>query len=362
VLKQLQQRAAFVTATQPSLEGSDKLAVDKVNPLHLPYEHHPYAEDLNAGKNLAPAGTYNWEDLPYPYNTYRVKVDPADVENPGLVWKLFSDVRTAVPMGGLLSLPLFYHGVIQINEVFELSVITLSTMVMLRNALGDTVKNFLADTRNEIKEELLTAEKEYNAALDDCLNVHGKAQHVASYVKALNDGERALRAMEAAAQTRALKIEHRNRTVAMLDYLVMLRESQEAELRTRVADASRDAVQKAFASDKALQAKSIDLAIEALGKGERAAGDDSVEALFITEMKKAATSEAAKIEAEIAASKAEEATVFRKRFGVVETEVTEAMLSKASGDAAAMAALKARCGGVTPAVGTPITAKLPIDF
>ena len=54
--------------------------------------------------------------------------------------------------------------------------------------------------------------------------------------------------------------------------------------------------------------------------------------------------------------------MFRKRFGYVEDAVSESTLKRASGDAAAWAALTGRVGGKAPAAGDAYVLKAPITY
>lgn len=176
----------------------------------------------------------------------------------------------------------------------------------------------------------------------------------------INEGERALRQVETAADSRAMFIEQRDRMDAMLDYLVMTRQARDAAIAEDVTAQARTSVEKLLMSDAKLQQSTIDNAVAALGKSARSANDTVVEDAFRAAYADAAAK--AKKEQEAAGGvTAEERDLFARRFGMAST-VTEEMLSKAEGNAAAMAVLTAQCGGATPEVGTKIVQKLPIDY
>lgn len=90
-------------------DGSVSLKIDKENPL---YVADAWDDWNNVGyTNLTPKEHRYWDDLPAPYKYYDVRVDPADVENPGMIWQIFTNWKTALPATGLLALPMFVYGV-----------------------------------------------------------------------------------------------------------------------------------------------------------------------------------------------------------------------------------------------------------
>ena len=100
---------ALLDAKAEKDAASAEAPIDKTNPLHAPDNFEPWR---NAGyRNLAPRGWKEWTDLPAPYKYYDVKLDPKDVENPGLLWKLMTNWKTAIPITTLLALPAFVFDV-----------------------------------------------------------------------------------------------------------------------------------------------------------------------------------------------------------------------------------------------------------
>lgn len=247
-----------------------------------------------------------------------------------------------------------------IDEVFELSLITLSTMVLIKQAAGDKLAQALRDMRDEVKQELLTAEANYNEALTECLDVHDRASRSSEFVRMINDGERSLRAIEAEAKTRAVKTAERNKVVAMLDYLALLKQSGEHERREAIAEETRALVQDAFKTDSKLQQSSVDAAVAALTGS--ALDTSIVEKTFAEMRQKAEKNVDARLSSSTEARKETARGIFQKRFALTETEVTEQMLARAQADKAEMAVLTARCGGKTPTVGAKINQKLVIDY
>ena len=123
--------------------------VDKSNPLHAPDSLQPWR---NAGySNLAPEGWTQWEDLPAPYKYYQVKVDPKDVEEPGMLYKLFTKWQTGIPLVTLLALPAFVYDVVLIDERFELMMIFWTTLAVVNASAGDGIKKMFQDQVDEVK-------------------------------------------------------------------------------------------------------------------------------------------------------------------------------------------------------------------
>jgi hypothetical protein len=124
---------------------------------------------------------------------------------------------------------------------------------------------------------------------------------------------------------------------------------------------AREAVEASLEKDAALQQSSISAAIRALKDGATAAADDVVAPLFADKLRQARAELAAK-----PASKpmlnAHQIDLFKKRFGYIESAVSQDTLDRASKDAASLAVLTGRVGGKAPAVGLPYVTKAPILF
>jgi len=331
-------------------------AIDKTNPLYAPDNFEPWR---NAGyTNLAPKGWNEWSDLPAPYKYFEVKVDPKDVETEGLVWKTFTNWKTAIPVTALLALPAFVFDVVVVDERFELMLIFWSTMAMFQANFGGAVKKTLTDQIEQIKNELYGAEKKYNTALENCLDAHKKGQYLVDHVKTINAADRAIKAVEAAAKTRALKIEQRNKYVEMLDYLVAVTESKSTGALQEVVSRSRSTVETKLTADAALQQKLIENAILALQTGEK--DEETVPSLVHATVVE--TGEA--LQAELASGDALDSRVvelFQKRFDFSD-EVTPEMLQKAKADPKEWALLVGKVAGQQPVVGMPLYQRSPLEF
>merc|ERR1719223_46025 len=339
-----------------SSDSADGPLIDKENPLHAPDGFRTWR---NIGyRNLAPAGWQEWEDLPAPYNRYPVKVDPKDVENPGFLWKTFTDWKTGIPLAGLLSLPLFVFDVVIIDERFELMLIFWTTVALFNKQFGSTVKGAITSQIDEIREELESAESKYTTSLEECVDTYHRAKDVPQYLALLNEGERALRAAEAAARTRQMHIDERNRMEEMLDYLIMVKDSRDSQVSDEVTSTARMAAESALTADSKLQEATLTNAIAALTSSS--VTDSVVEDLYQQEFAKAQAAATKKL-AESGKASANDRELFAKRFGFA-AEVTEDMMTKAENDPAAMALLTAKVGGATPSVGMKLTQKMPIDY
>ena len=110
-------------------------------------------------------------------------------------------------------------------------------------------------------------------------------------------------------------------------------------------------------SDSKFQQQSINDALDTLG-GSMNFADMSVVSSFLDKMNTTVDAmTAAGVPAEVRERQRE---LFAKKFGFSDA-VTEGMLESAKANPKEWAALVAKCGGSTPAVGTPIAYKMPID-
>jgi len=347
-------RVALVLEEKKKTEEA-VVAVDKTNPLYAPDNFEPWR---NTGyTNLAPKGWKEWTDLPAPYKYYDVKVDPKDVESPGFLWNVFTNWRTGLPVATLLALPAFVYDVVVIDERFELMLIFWSTIAIFQHNFGGAIKSTITDAIAAVKSELLTAEKKYNAAVEETLDVHKKGQHVTQYIKMVNAGERALKHIEAASRTRAIKVDQSAKLVAMLDYLVQVSSSQGEGQAKGITASARVAAEKTLASDAALQQKLVENAIAALETSE--SSDTLVDELFRSNLATAVAK--AEEDSGSAAMDTQQRDLFLKRFGFHDT-VTEDLIKKAKADPAEWAVLVGKCGGEEPTVGRPILLKSPLSF
>ena len=83
--------AAPTFAEKEQGENNGEVEIDRSNPLYAPswrreWKHYGYTNiaQPKEGEDY----WKEWEDLPAPYKYYHVKVDPKDVENEGLLWKV----------------------------------------------------------------------------------------------------------------------------------------------------------------------------------------------------------------------------------------------------------------------------------
>jgi hypothetical protein len=83
-----------------------------------------------------------WEGLPAPYKYLGVKLNPAHVENHGMIWKALSDWKIAVPAVFMLSLPMWmFNWLPPFDERAELGLITVVAGVVAARALGAFYKD-----------------------------------------------------------------------------------------------------------------------------------------------------------------------------------------------------------------------------
>jgi hypothetical protein len=123
-----------LSESKPASDAAAAPAIDKTNPLYAPDNFEPWR---NAGyTNLAPRGWKEWEDLPAPYKYYDVKVDPKDVENEGLLWKTFTNWKTALPITALLALPAFVFDVRAVASLIPVNVLECDVLLLWPRSPG----------------------------------------------------------------------------------------------------------------------------------------------------------------------------------------------------------------------------------
>jgi hypothetical protein len=344
-------------------EDISPAGIDRTNPLYAPsyrreWKHQGYDNIANRDN---PAEWKEWEDLPAPYKYYHVKVDPADVENEGMIWKLATNWKTAIPLALSIAVPAFVFDVIVVDSHMELAAIFWACVAMVYRNAGDAIRGSLAEENEEVKKTLYGAEGEYFAALQENIDVHKKAIGLPGYVKAINVGERALKAVEAAAATRRVRATEAARMAEMLEYLAATSGVEEgAAASTAIVDAQL-AVDAKLAEGGAEQQATIADAIAALKAGGQLALGNTTEKLFNAAYTTYVNNPPKPDPAAAAAQKERESEIFNKRFGFVERALSEGELAKAQGDAAAMALLQARTGGNVSA-GAALKDPNPMDF
>lgn len=260
-----------------------------------------------------------WEDLPEgPFKHLGVKVNPDHVLQHGPVWSFFSDWRTAIPGALMLSLPLWMFNVLPgLDERMELALITVSAGWVAIKVGGPLARGFKRSRVATRVKALLQHESELNAEISEAIDAYGAGSNVVSYARAVNNAERALKALEAEAATKRVKSAARDALVSQLDYLVSLQASGAGAAEAEVLKAARSTVESSFEKDAKLQQASVDAAIKALTTGSSAASDDVVSPLFTKALESARKDNAAKPAAKPFANP-QLVDIFRKRFGLSE--------------------------------------------
>jgi len=350
--------AAIHTAAPAWAEAvadASALNIDKTNPLYAP---DAWDDWMNTGyKNLASKDHREWKDLPFPYKYYDVKVDPADVESKGLLWNIFTDWRTALPATGLLALPMYVYDVFVLDERVMLALITWFTFALLRTQVGPSLGAGLKQTALDEAKELYDVESAYRSALTQTATAHKNVLDLVKDLKAKHAADRALKELEARAASREVQVEQTLKMKAMLDYLVLAKAETVASAQDSVVESSFQFVADKLKSDSKFQQQSINDALDTLG-GSMNFADMSVVSSFLDKMNTTVDAmTAAGVPAEVRERQRE---LFAKKFGFSDA-VTEGMLESAKANPKEWAALVAKCGGSTPAVGTPIAYKMPID-
>jgi len=294
-------------------------AVDPSNPTIAPTGNPSagWKDDYyrQRGFTLAPKDWTHWEGLPAPFKYFPVKVDPKHVTDTGILYRIMSDWKTAVPAALLVAMPLYSSGKFPaFDERMELAMIVITAGVLMFKEVGPMF-TAMQKTAIEAKNKALYAEeKAFNDEIAHAIEVMQAGLAIPETVKTVNAAERALRGLEAAAATRKAAAARRDAVQHALEYLVQLKASAGAESEGSALRAARAAVESALEKDAAVQQKSIEAAIKALKDGESKAADDVVEPLF-NKGAAAAKAEAASKAASNPFTKEQNVELFRKRFG-----------------------------------------------
>ncbi|KAA0145974.1 hypothetical protein FNF29_07170 [Cafeteria roenbergensis] len=332
--------------------------IDRTNPLHAP---SPFESWKEAGySNIAAADWKHWEGVEDEHlKHFAVNVDPADVEDRGAFWNLFSNYKTAIPAAIVIGFPLIGQGHIHMDWHVEAAAIFWTTIYGISAAAKDGMYSAISSDSEAKKRDIKASEAAFEAALRSSMLAHERAIALPSVMDKLNDAVAALHEREAAAATIKVKVDHREKMVAMLDYLVTTNAAAE-EGSDLVVTATLDAVEAKLASDKAFASAVLDEAIDALVSGQATGAALADE--FTATLAKFEANPPVDPTADPEAEAAKARTLFLKRFGFNNEAVTEDMLAAAKKSPSAHAYLTARCGGVEPAVGTPIAERAPIDY
>jgi hypothetical protein len=340
--------------------------IDRTKPLYAPsyrreWKHFGYPKEQIANVDN-PAEWKEWTDLPAPYKYYHVKVDPADVENEGTLWKLFTNWKTAIPLSVGIAIPLWVNDVIVMDFHMELAAIFWASIAMVYNNFGSTIRAALVEENTEIKRQVFDAESKYMAALERNIEVHEKAIGLPQYVMMLNKGERHVRGLEANASTKHMRAAETQRMIDMLDYLSTGRTAGGSGAGDLVSSAVHHAVGLALQRNAQMQQATVQDAIDALlAEGVPKRGNVT-EKLFAGASKHFKANPPRAADVDPAAQAAHEKELFNKRFGFADTTITETMISKAKDSAASWSVLKAMAGGAEPTVGAPIVYPNPIAY
>jgi len=193
--------------------------IDRSNPENAPSTFTKWHEYGTTGR-IAADGWKEWSDLPAPYKYYQVKVNPKDVEAPNFFLDLLGNYKTAVPLSLVVAFPFLLNGTIVMDEHFELGAIFFTVVYMLSGAVGDGVRDAVLAPGLQARDQLLAKEKAYREALGAALKAHQAVQNLPEAALEFNQGVRALRHEQAAADTRRARAAVRGRYVDMLEFMV----------------------------------------------------------------------------------------------------------------------------------------------
>lgn len=338
-------------------EGSIK--VDKENPQYLPDDFNEWE---NVGyKNLAPRGTLGWDDLPEKYRYFWMKVDPKDVEEPGLVWKIFTDWRLALPVSGIAVMPLLLYDVISVDMRMMLAAVTVTTFTILKTQVGPLLSDSMEAGMKEVRDSLYKTEADYREAVASLTATHHTVMGLEDDLRARNEAERELRHLEAAAATKEVRAEQVARMRTMLDAMVAMGEAGSADADKAIDEAAVASISAQLVSDAALQQASIEDALAAVeDRGNVNLYESTVAKTYVSTLE----AEIAKAESgdDEAARQAHQREVFNKKFGFTSDSITAAQAKAAAEDPKQWAVLTAMTGGVPPKEGTKIVFRSPVTY
>lgn len=337
--------------------------VNKTTPRVAPSPFETWKE--TGYENVAAADWKHWEGIEDEHlKHFQVELDPKDVEaaQRGAFWNLFTDFKTAVPAILVIGFPLVGQGHIIMDWHVEAAAIFWTVAFGLSAVAKDGLFNAMSAGPEARRSEVLEAEAGYTKAIRDTMLAHERTVALPGVMAELNSALAHLHQQEAKAATVQVKLEHHNKMVAMLDYLVATQASQAADSGSDlVVRAAVDATEDKLATDKAFASKVLDEAIAAFAAAE-AAPKTALSDEFVAQLAKFEANPPEDPSVDPEAEEAKSRALFEKRFGYDVDTVTEAMMKKAQTSPIAKAYLTARCGGAEPAVGVPIVERSPIDF
>jgi len=332
--------------------------VERSNPLHAPSPFEEWKED--GYSNVAGKDWTHWEGIADEHlKHFAVKLDPADVEDRGLFWNIFTNYKTAIPAAIIVGFPLIGQGHIHMDWHVEAAAIFWTVIYGISSVAKDGMYSAISSGPEAKKAEVRGAEAGYEEALRSTMEAHEKALALPAVFDELNAAVARLHEIEAKATTVRVKRDHRAKMVAMLDYMVQVanRSDEGVDL---VISSTLDAVEGKLASDSAFAQAVLDEAIESFTSGNTSTKVIGGE--FAAQLKAFEANPPVDATVDPEAEDAKARDTFCKRFGYGPDAVTQDMLDKAVKSPAAMAYLSARCGGVAPTLGTPISERMPIDF
>jgi len=351
--------ASFHTGRPVFDDAGAAIKVDKENPQYLPDDFNEWE---NVGyKNLAPRGTLAWDDLPEKYRYFWMKVDPADVENEPVVWKVLTDWRLALPVGGIATVPLFLYDVVSVDMRLMLAAITVTTFSILKVNVGPMLADTFGAGMKEVRDALYKTEADYRASIADLTEAHTQVMGLEADLRARNEAERELKALEAKAATRSVRAAQVAHMQSMLDAMVQMQAMGDADAGKAIDAAAIAAVEGKLASDAKLQQASIEDAIAAV---EDRASSNLYASTVAKEYIASLQAEIAKADegGDDAARAAHQREIFNKKFGFASPTITAAQAKAASEDPKVNAQLTAWCGGAKPVEGAKIVFRSPTSY
>jgi hypothetical protein len=223
--------------------------VDRTNPQVAP---SPFEEWKEAGySNVAPKDWKHWEGVDDEHlKHFPVQLDPKDVADRGLFWNVFTNYKTAIPAAIMIGFPLIGQGHIHMDWHVEAAAIFWTVLYGVSAATSSGMYNAISSDSEAKRADVVAAESLYTKAIHSTMLAHERAVALPHVMEELNTALAGLHEQEARAATMHVKLEHRQKMVDMLDYLVAT-QGRDEEGTDLVITSAIDATESKLATDKA---------------------------------------------------------------------------------------------------------------
>jgi len=238
-----------------------------------------------------------------------------------------SDIRVQIPLGFIAAIPLLQNQVVILSEETQLLGCFMVFVGTVYSQAGDAIGKMLDAKGEAIIAEHNAQEEVTIKAVKSLIEAHQRKLSLVDDMKLIYSTQSELLSMLAAAKSMELQHATRADIVRKLDYLVQKEEQALASRQAQLADKAAAAVSANFGSDKSLQTKALNEALESIADPNKKA-EDLVGKLFkdyFANYSKAVSAATAEydIPAEVLEEAKAEILSQRKRAGIEDEEVPE---------------------------------------